>query len=480
MATAGDRATLYETVAEALAEQIHGGCFRPGEKIPGTRLLADTFGVSINTILQAQKLLENWNLIEAVPRSGFYVKASSPPVLAQALSHSQTLMKPALVRHQRLALELIQASGMPALQQLGTALPHESFLPLVALERIAARVARSGEHGFASYEVPPGLPSLREALAQRMVGLGCRVAADDILITNGCHEALSLALRCVTAADDVVLVESPTYYGLFQVLDALGLRALTIPCHPHTGISLKEIRKACEQWPVKACILLSSFGAPLVSCPQDEHKQALLQLLAEFSVPLVEDDIFGDLSFDGKRPPPYKKFDDRGEVLYCSSFSKSVAPGLRVGWLAAGRYVEKANYLKFAQNIATPKLTQMVLAEYLRHGSVDKQIRKVRRIYAANIAQVIELIERLFPAGTQTSQPQGGFILWVKLPEHFDTAQLFQQALIKNIFIAPGKLFSSDRRFRSFLRINCAQPWVTVLQPALTTLSQFLAGTNVG
>ena len=464
----------YEQVADQLHGQIRAGLYKPGEKIPGTRLLAEKHGVSINTILQAQKLLENQGLIEAVSRSGFFVKWRSEETAQLVKNQNKYRLKPILIQRQRLALDLIQATGSKSMVQLGAALPHESYFPSQELQRLMSRITRRRDLGFMRYEVPPGLPSLCESLAHRMLGYGCDVDAADILITNGCHEALSIALKCVAESGDVVLLESPTYYGLLQVIDTLGLRAIEIPCHPDTGIDLDKVKNACQQWDIKACIVVSNFSNPLGSCPDDAQKQALLSILNTFDVPLVEDDIYGDLAFDGHRPSPYKRFDTTGEVLYCSSFSKSVSPGLRVGWLAPGRYMEKAAYLKFTQNIASPTLNQMLLDEYLRNGGMDKHVRKIRRSYAANIGQCIDLIKATFPVGTRTSQPQGGFVLWVQLPEGFDTTVLYQSALRQKISIAPGYLFSSDQRFSNYFRINCALPWQSILAPAIRSLGKLL------
>lgn len=464
----------YEQLAEQLTRQIQAGRYSPGEKIPGTRVLAETHGVSINTVLQAQKLLENQGMIEAVPRSGFFVKWRGEDAAQLVKSPAKATLKPILVKRQRLALDLIQATGSKTMVQLGAALPHESYFPGQELQRIAARISRADDTGFMRYEVPPGLPSLCESLALRMLSYGCEVSAADILITNGCHEALIIALKCVAEPGDVVLLESPTYYGLLQVIDTLGLRAVEIPCHPESGMELDKVEDACRQWDVKACIVVSNFSNPLGSCPDNNQKQALLSLLNNFDVPLVEDDIYGDLAFDGHRPAPYKHFDTTGEVLYCSSFSKSVSPGLRVGWLSPGRYTEKAAYLKFTQNIASATLNQRVLDEYLRNGGMDKHVRKIRRRYAANIGQCIDLIQMTFPPGTRTSRPQGGFVLWVQLPGEFDTTELYQKALEYKISIAPGYLFSSDQRFKHHFRINCALPWESMLSPALHTLGRLL------
>lgn len=464
----------YEQLADHLARQIRAGRFRPGDRIPGTRLLSETHGVSINTVLQAQKLLESQGLIEAIPRSGFFVRWRSEETSRLPDTRPKTTLKPILVQRQRLALDLIQATSNTNLVQLGAALPHESYFPGRALQRIAARITRTQDTGLMRYEVPPGLPSLCESLALRMVGYGCEVSAADILITNGCHEALGIALKCVAEPGDVVLLESPTYYGLLQAVDTLGLRAIEIPCHPGSGIDLDKVRDACERWNVKACIVVSNFSNPLGSCPDNQQKQALLTLLSSYKVPLVEDDIYGDLAFDGHRPSPYKRYDTTGEVLYCSSFSKSVSPGMRVGWLSPGRYMEKASYLKFTQSIAGPTLNQLILDEYLRNGGMDKHLRKIRRCYAANVSKCIDLIRTTFPMGTRTSQPRGGFVLWIQLPAHFDTSELYQRALEQKISIAPGYLFSSDQRFKDHFRINCALPWEARLLPALRTLAELL------
>lgn len=464
----------YEQVAEQMARQIRAGRYRRGERIPGTRLLAEMYGVSINTVLQAQKILENQGLIEAIPRSGFFVKGYREDTLKPTRRPGFSQAAPTLVRRQRLALDLLQATGNRALVQLGAALPHDSYFPADELRRIGARVARSGNSGAMCYQVPPGLPSLCESLALRMLGYGCEVAGSEIVITNGCQEALLIALKCVTEPGDVVLLESPVYYGLLQMVDTLGLRAVEIPCEPEYGMDLQEVEAACRQWEVKACVVVGSFSNPMGYCPDNSQKQALVSLLNDFNIPLIEDDIYGDLAFDGHRPFPYKHFDRSGEILYCSSFSKSVSPGIRVGWLSPGRYAEKAAYLKFTQNIASPAWNQKVLDEYLRNGGADRHIRKIRRIYAVNMGRAVDLIRTTFPEGTRTSQPQGGFVLWVELPEEFDSAELYRRALECHISISPGFLFSCNGQFRHHFRINCALPWDSILEPAIKKLGKLL------
>ncbi len=466
---------LYEKIAEDMAGQIQAGRYQPGDKIPGTRLLAESFGVSINTILQTQKVLENRGFIEAKPRSGFYVKLR--PVRLNQFEPAQlnTNVKPALIRRQKITLELIQVSHQIGMVQLGSGLPSPAFLPTRQLQRITGKISRHREFNFSHYDAPPGLASLREALSLRMLGMGCQIDQSENLITSGCHESLSIALKCVTEPGDVVLIESPTYSGLLQIMDAQGLRAITIPHHPETAINFAAIENACKKWTVKACVIINNYSYSPASTDGDNHKAALLELLNQYRVPLIEDDIFGDLGFSGLRPAPYKKFDSRGEVLYCNSFSKSVSPGLRVGWLSPGRYIEKASYIKLADNIATSSINQKILDEFLRNGHLDKHLRSMRAACARNIHLAIQFIRETFPKSTKTAQPQGGYFLWLKLPSAIKVSGLYEKALQQKLYLVPGKLFSSEKRLDNTLRLNCALPWETELKPALSRLAKLMS-----
>ena len=462
---------LYEKLASQLAEQISLGLFQTGDRLPGVRTFSKQHRVSTATSVAVYRKLEDEGYIEARTRSGFYVRARESSNIAEP-EISTPNSRPSPVTGQELALQLVKASNDPRMIQLGAAVPASSFLPTRLIERAVAGANRRQRQRSAGYEFPPGVLELRRQISRRMAEIGCRVRADEIAITNGCQEALTLALRAVTSPGDIVAIESPTFYGLLQVIDSLGLKALEIPTHPREGISLQALQLALEQWPVRACILVPNYSNPLGYCMSDDHKRALVELLKQQNIPLIEDDVYGDLGFSQHRPGVCKGYDEEGEVLYCSSFSKTLSPGLRVGWIAAGKYQEKVEYLKFVTNLATPTLPQLAVAELLESGQYERHLRKIRGEYARAVERMTGAVERHFPQGTRITRPQGGFVIWVELPENQDSFNLARELLTEGISIAPGPIFSATGKYRNFLRLSCACDWDNRIERALAAIAQ--------
>ncbi len=462
---------LYERVARQLAGQIDQGLYRPGDRLPGMRRLARQFGVSISTIVQAQRLLEDDGRIEARPRSGYYVRVQFWP-RPEPPGISRPTVKPVPVTGQELVLRLVQTANEPDCVQLGAAVPAPDFLPSRAIQRALSSAARAGGEQLATYQFPPGSLVLRNQIARRMMEAGCQVSPDDIVITSGCQEALILALRAVAEKGDVVAIESPSFYGLLQAVESLGLQALEIPTDPATGISVEALELALEKWTVKACVLTANFSNPLGSIMSSEKKQALVALLSHYGIPLIEDDIYGDLGFEGERPKALRAFDETGGVIYCSSFSKTLSPGLRVGWMVPGRWREQVEYLKYVTSLAAPTLSQLAVADFLHHGGYERHLRQVRGAYARQVALMTRAVGKYFPEGTRVTRPCGGFVIWVELPEEIDALTLCQQALEQRISIAPGPIFSASGKYRNFIRLNCAQPWNDTLDQAVMTLGR--------
>ncbi len=461
----------YEQVAKGLSGQIEQSVYLPGERLPGVRRLARQFGVSISTIMQAHQLLEDRGLIRARPRSGFYVRTSVWQAPEQpAMTNPKP--QPARITGQQMAMQLSQATRQPEVIQLGAAIPHHSFLPTRAINQALLAVTRHQQQRSASYEFPPGNAELRQQIARRMLDAGCQVAPSEILVTSGCQEALALCLRAVARAGDIIALESPTFYGLLQVVESLGMKALEIPTHPQHGISLDALKLAIEQWPIKACALVGNFNNPMGYCMPDSNKQALVKLLRQHHIPLIEDDVYGDLAFDHHRPKAAKSFDTDGSVLYCSSFSKTLSPGLRVGWVVPGKYQEQIEYQKYITSLATATLPQLAIADYLQRGGYDRYLRQVRGQYAHLVARITRVVGQHFPEGTRVTQPAGGFVIWVELPEGTDAMAIFHQALAKGISIAPGPIFSASQKYANFIRINCAQPWDERLEAAILFLGK--------
>lgn len=462
---------LYEDVAQDIARAIEGGALRVGQKVPSVRHLSAQRGVSISTVLQAYRTLENEGLIEARPQSGYFVRrrAQVPPepeAPCEATGDATDISMSALVG------QVLRATGDPRLLNLSVAVPGPGLLPTRAIERAMSAVLRHNPGSSASYDMPPGCEALRREIARRAVESGCALSPDDILLSSGGTEAVNLCLRAVTKAGDTVAIESPAYFGSLQICESLGLRALELPTHPREGLSLEALEVALDSHGIKACLLMPNLSNPLGSTMPDARKQQLVAMLAARQIPLVEDDTYGELSFSPARPRTCKSFDANGEVLLCSSFSKTLGPGLRVGWTAPGKYLKDVTWLKMTSSMATASLPPLAIAEWLQNGGYDHYLRRTRRIYASQLSALTEAVARFFPEGTRLTRPNGGFLLWAELPAGINTLSLFFEALQHNIAIAPGCLFSARDRYGNCLRLSAGLPWNTEVEHAIQTLGE--------
>lgn len=464
---------LYERVAGHIQDLIEKGTLRPGERIPSVRRLSDQQGVSVSTVLQAYTVLEDRGLIEARPQSGYYVRVQSwkPPAEPEM---SRPTTRATEVTVGELVMRVMKAVRDPGLVALGAAIPSPELLPTRQLNRAMAALGRRSPELGSSYDVPPGLTALRIQIARRALDAGCALSPEEIVTTCGGMEALHLSLSAVAKPGDTIAIESPTYFGILQCIESLGMKALEIPTHPRDGVSLDALAYALEHQPIAACLFVLNFNNPLGSCMPDENKRLLVEMLAEREIPLIEDDIYGDVSFTPQRPKTAKAFDKKGLVLLCDSFSKTLAPGYRVGWVAPGRFQEKVELLKTVSTIATATLPQMAIADFLANGGYAHHLRRVQRVYSDQVNLVTEAIAKYFPEETKLTRPSGGQVLWVELPAHIDSLELFHRALTEKISIAPGPIFSAKQKFRNFIRINCGNPWTLTVERALKTLGRIV------
>jgi DNA-binding transcriptional MocR family regulator len=342
---------------------------------------------------------------------------------------------------------------------LGAAVQGPELMPIPALNRLMSQVFRNDPVSCHSYDAPPGSPALRHAIARRGMEAGYSVTADEIVITSGAKEAVYLSIRAVTRPGDTVAIESPAYYALLEVLSSLGLRVVEIAVHPRHGMNLDDLEIALKERPIAAVVLVSNFSNPTGSCMSDDAKRRLVDLLDEHNVPLVEDDVYGELVFEGRRPKAIKAFDRLGLVLYCGSYSKTLSPGLRVGWAIPGRYQNEVELLKLVVNQATATAPQLVIAAFLDNGGFDRHLRRVRRMYREQMAAMIAAVAKYFPAATRISNPQGGHVLWIQLPDRVDAMEIYLDAASHDIQIAPGPMFSPSGGYKNFIRLNTGFPW---------------------
>lgn len=460
---------LYEQIAETVREQIHTGLYGPGDRLVSVRRLASEQGISVSTAVQAYQLLEDQGVIEARPQSGYYVRGR----LSSAMPTTR-LPKPASrpmkVSTGEMIMDVLETLKNPALVPLGAAQPASDLLPVAALNRCVADVLRRQPTTLFRYESTTGNAELRIQIAHLMLLAGVDCSPDDIVVTNGGQEAMLLAIRAVAEPGDVIAVESPTYYGVLQAIQSLGMKALEIPTDAKEGMSLDALKLALEQWPIKAVFAMPTCSNPLGSSMPDEKKQALLQLLREHDLPLIENDEHAEFASAGSRPRAAKHYDHDGRVLLCTSFSKTLAPGCRVGWIVPGRYLEQVTYLKYVSNLATPSLTQRAIAQFLNGGGYERHVRKLRQLYVRQQERLSQAIFHYFPPGTKSSHPAGGMVTWVELPSKLSGFELYKRALEKGISIVPGRLFSVQNKYEHFIRLSCGGSWTPEIERAVATL----------
>ncbi len=471
---------LYRRLADHYLDAIKAGSLSIGDKMPSVRSLMRLHDVSLSTALQLCRHLENDGWLEARPRSGYFVRQprrlplapSREPSTDQPLDPAQFVGIQERVSHfvtqsQRFPIHcnLAGARGAPALY------PHEQ------LNLIAGRVLRSNHHLLVSAGSHGGHMALKTAVAKRAVANGMVLSPSEILVTHGCIEALNLALRAVSQPGDTIAVESPTFYGLLQVLESLGLRALEIPTSPQTGLSIEALELAMRSYDnIKAVVVVPHLQNPLGSLMPDEKKQQLVNVCEQHQIPLIEDDCYSALT-NADVPMMAAKAWDRGDnVIHCASLHKILAPGMRLGWIAAGRWHHRVAMLKYAQSRHNEEWSQLTAAQFIGSSAYDRHLRRFRNLLRNQRERTAEAIARYFPAGTRLSVPEGGLMLWVELPEQVSSTTLFEIALREGISFAPGSLFSNLNRFDTYIRLNCGLPFSPDLERALKRLGQLTAG----
>ena len=466
-------APLYRCVADRILALVESGTYKPGDRLPSIRELSRQMRVSVNTVKTAYDTLEADRVVEPRPQSGYYVRRLLPEIPAEPTIDLGQLV-PTEATTGEIAAQIHLDIGRPDIVQLGAAIPSPEALPSVTLARLLAREVQTHPFESISYRVPPGELRLREQIAKYLVECGCLVSPEEVVITTGCQEAIMLALLSLCSPGDTVAIESPAYFSFIQQLERLKLNGIEVPTTQSEGMSLEALQYALEHERVKACLLTANFSNPNGSLMPEANKRRLVALLAEHGVPLIEDDIYGDLYYGSERPRAVKAFDEAGEVLLCSSFSKTLCPGYRVGWIVSGRYQRRIEQTKMTLSIATSAPGQMALAAYLETGSYVRHLRTIRRLYASNVATVADAVGRHFPEGTCVTRPKGGLVLWIELPPPFDSIRLYEEARKRGISIAPGPIFSLTGKYENAVRINAAM-WSPEIERAIEVLGELAA-----
>lgn len=464
---------LYLQIAESIATPIRAGTLARGERVPSVRELARRHRVSLGTVLQAYRMLEDSRLIEARPRSGYFVAARPPKLLEPEASNPPASSM--AVDVSSLAARVMRLAYDPACVSFGAACPSSDLFSQERVRRAVSRAAQRHRATLTQYTIGSGDESLRRAIARHALRMGCQLDARDVVVTNSCLESITLCLRSVTQPGDVVALESPTLFSFLEILENLHLRALEIPTHPRTGLSIEALQLAFDTQPVKAVLAVPTLSNPIGATMPLADRRRLAQMVSEHGVPLIEDVLYNDLAEDDEQRRAVRSFDTTGHVMICGSFSKTVAPGLRLGWVDAGRWGTELARLKQATSGSQSVILERALADLLTQPGVEAGYRQMRATLAGRMDEARGLIAEHFPKGTRVTNPAGGLILWAELPRGTDSLALFQACLAENTVIAPGAMFSATRHFRHCVRLGLGGIWDDAHRRALRRVGSLAA-----
>lgn len=463
----------YTEVAERIESLIEKKVLKVGDKLLSVRALSKEQGISLSTAFQAYYLLESKGLIEARPQSGYYVKYSREHTLdiPQVCEPSDDAVPVSVDDMINSVYRDLNAKGVI---NFSLATPSIKLLPTAKLNKAALQAIRESPTCCLNYENVQGNAALRKQIARQAFNWGGSPSEDDIVVTAGAVEAMSLCIKAVTKPGDTVAIETPTYYAIFQVMESHGLKVVEIPTDPLLGIDIDYLEQAIPRFDIKACLFVNNFNNPLGSCMPDDRKQKLVDMLAKKDIPLIEDDIYGELYFGKTRPKTCKTFDKKGLVLHCASFSKSLAPGYRIGWTIPGKFKERVIRLKRMHSVSTNTLTQAAIANFLSNGRYELHLRHLRKALHTQSLRYLQAVSEYFPDDTRVTRPQGGFTLWIEMNKKINAFKLHKRALKHNIGIAPGQIFSTQGRFENCFRLSYGAPWDDTIEEGIKTLGKLV------
>ncbi|OCA78958.1 GntR family transcriptional regulator [Chryseobacterium contaminans] len=462
---------LYLKIANSVTEQIKSDTLQFGDRLPSLRSAQKLYNVSLNTVKQAYMELESRSLVESRPKYGYYVSQTSQRKLALP-SVAKMKVSEGKNSPEDLIGKVFGSIAGTDVTQFALGIPGKSLLPVAQMKKCMINVIKGKHDSGTNYEPVQGSEKLRREIAKWSIVMEGKITEDDLVITSGAMNGVYNCLMAVTKPGDSVAVESPVYFGILQAIQLLGLKAVEIPTHPITGVDLDALKKVLPK--LSACCFVVNYNNPLGFQMPDENKKELVRMLTEHNVPLVEDDVYGNIYFGAGRPKPCKFYDEAGIVMWVGSVSKTLAPGYRVGWVAPGKFKEKIIRQKLVQTVSSPSLFSDVIADFLEHGRYDHHLRMFRKKLYANYLQIQKSVTQYFPDNTKVSEPKGGFMLWLELDKRICTEDLYDEAVSQKVNFAPGRMFSQYNQYQNCMRLNYALEWTDRVESDLEKLGKMI------
>lgn len=471
--TIGTKQYKYEKIIDYIQSAINKGVLKFNGKLPSLRKISTEFDCAISVAMQAYTELEVRGRIYAVEKSGFFVSEQSKHNIPSPQKEKHKL-ESEISKSNNLTKMVIDLSINKSVVNFGAGVPDQAILPINRLKKSFIKISKEQPQLLSQYSCVNGFEKLRQELAYLMLNKGVNVSSEELIITNGCSEAVAIAIKAVTSAGDTIAIESPVFFGIINILEQLERKVIELPTSPDKGIDLVTLEQLIKNKKVSACIITATFQNPLGHIMPQASKRKLVDLAARYNIPIIEDDLYGECSFNNKNYHPLKYYDYADIVLYCSSFSKTLSPGSRIGWLIPSQYKLQCESIKIAETFGGPVIVQAAMADFLHENGYEYHIKRLRKFISVQTHQVKQFILKYFPSDIKVTNPQGGYFLWIELNKNINTMELFHEAIKNNISIIPGPVFSTSNKYNNCFRISCGSPITEKIEHGIKKLAKMI------
>ncbi|MDR6680227.1 PLP-dependent aminotransferase family protein [Pseudomonas oryzihabitans] len=444
----------YRELAENLKQRILGGLYREGQKLPSLRKLSQEYGVSVGTVQNAYVLLEEEGLVYASSKSGYFVMHK--PEVADQRNIAKREVFPVSIANWDEISRFSSASYNFDILELGRGMPDVSTSSLNSLMKNLSGDFKGLLRSPMYYESIKGSLQLRSEIARHLIDSGMSLSSEDVIITSGGQEALSCTVRILCKENDIVAIESPAFHGIIQTLKAYGIRVIEVPCDASFGIDISILKIALSKYRISALILNPTCNNPLGFSMPVASREELVRLAAEKEFHIIEDDTYGDLYYAYPRPPSLSTFEGGEKVITLGSFSKTLGPGLRIGWVVPGELYEKILHEKYVSSGSSFTAGQKAIAEFMKGGEYRIHLRKMRERYSRNVKRARDLVVKHVDVPMVLSRPSGGYYLWIEFPNYVNADSLNSLIVGHGIQIGSGRVFSVAGQYSNCIRLNCS------------------------